>query len=389
MGNAASVSHSARRRRPVGQGGDDRLGTGTRAGRRAGGWESESTPAASSRGWNTCTTTIGHLDAPEGEVCGPGAFGSPDLLMMGISSPTTWHRRGELAEDFLLDFPRTVISWSAMHRHFLNTVCTHIVDIDYNKIKMYAGQLYFWVRVQPVVQQLIKNQNKRNEEKIDAGTPSPLLRQQVQDQEGHRPAQAALQADGGGAPASSRRHPGPFPPDREVGKDILFVTDVVSQDHRRGEGAGQGLLYRDDKIAFVGDNETLTARLQDPGRRDGARRGDGEVGQTATFSYFPNTHPDFEGGEGQPGAVATPALQRPPGAVPPASWAGCSSPEMRCTSRQPSTLAPDSIIRDSIHRTFSPPESTLTGLYTSSPEKKHPAQEAPEVLLLGVVGVLA
>ena len=51
-------------------------------------------------------------------------------------------------------------------RHFLNTICTHIVDIDYNKIKMYVGNYDFWYESSQLVQQLIKNQNKKNEEKI-------------------------------------------------------------------------------------------------------------------------------------------------------------------------------------------------------------------------------
>ncbi len=51
-------------------------------------------------------------------------------------------------------------------RHFLNTICTHIVDIDYNKIKMYVGNYDFWYESSQLVQQLMRNQNKRNEEKI-------------------------------------------------------------------------------------------------------------------------------------------------------------------------------------------------------------------------------
>ncbi len=48
----------------------------------------------------------------------------------------------------------------------MNAVCTHIVDIDYNKVQMYAGNYDFWYESSQLMQQLIRNQNKKNEEKI-------------------------------------------------------------------------------------------------------------------------------------------------------------------------------------------------------------------------------
>ncbi len=99
-------------------------------------------------------------------------------------------------EDFLLDFPGTVIVVSH-DRHFLNTVCTHIVDIDYGKIKLYVGNYDFWYESSQLVQQLIRNKNKRNAEKIAElqAVYRPLLRQQSQEQTGHRPPPSARQAD--------------------------------------------------------------------------------------------------------------------------------------------------------------------------------------------------
>ena len=51
-------------------------------------------------------------------------------------------------------------------RHFLNNVCTHIVDIDYGKIKMYVGNYEFWYESSQLIQRMIKQQNKKAEEKI-------------------------------------------------------------------------------------------------------------------------------------------------------------------------------------------------------------------------------
>ena len=126
-------------------------------------------------------------------------FGNPDILLLDEPTNNLDIDAINWLEDFLLDFEGTVIVVSH-DRHFLNTICTHIVDIDYNKIKMYVGNYDFWYESSQLVQQLIKNQNKKNEEKIKElqDFHLPLLRQQVQEQAGHRPAQAAGQAHRGG-----------------------------------------------------------------------------------------------------------------------------------------------------------------------------------------------
>ena len=68
-------------------------------------------------------------------------------------------------EDFLIDFPGTVIVVSH-DRHFLNAVCTHIVDVDYGQIKMYVGNYDFWYESSQLIQRMLKDQNRKNEEKI-------------------------------------------------------------------------------------------------------------------------------------------------------------------------------------------------------------------------------
>ena len=92
-------------------------------------------------------------------------FGNPDIIL--LDEPTnhldidaiTW------LEDFLAEYFGTVIVVSH-DRHFLNDVCTHIVDIDYTKIKMYVGNYEFWSESSQLIQRMIKQQNKKNEEKI-------------------------------------------------------------------------------------------------------------------------------------------------------------------------------------------------------------------------------
>ena len=136
-----------------------------------GGWESESDASRILQGLGIGTdlhdNDMATLDArlKVKVLLAQALFGSPDLLMMDEPTNNLDIDAVNWLEDFLLDFPGTVIVVSH-DRHFLNTVCTHIVDIDYNKIKMYVGNYDFWYESSQLVQQLIKNQNKRNEEKI-------------------------------------------------------------------------------------------------------------------------------------------------------------------------------------------------------------------------------
>ena len=88
-------------------------------------------------------------------------FGNPDILMMDEPTNNLDIAATNWLEDFLLDFEGTVIVVSH-DRHFLNTICTHIVDIDYNKVKMYVGNYDFWYDASQLMQNLMKAQNKKN-----------------------------------------------------------------------------------------------------------------------------------------------------------------------------------------------------------------------------------
>ena len=131
-----------------------------------GGWEAESDASRILQGlgigtelhYNDMATLDARLKVKV--LLAQALFGNPDLLMMDEPTNNLDIDAVNWLEDFLLDFEGTVIVVS------LNTVCTHIVDIDYNKIKMYVGNYDFWYESSQLVQQLIKNQNKRNEEKI-------------------------------------------------------------------------------------------------------------------------------------------------------------------------------------------------------------------------------
>ena len=224
-------------------------------------------------------------------------FGNPDILLLDEPTNNLDIAAVEWLNDFLLDYDGTVIVVSH-DRHFLNTVCTHIVDIDYNQIKMYVGNYDFWYESSQLVQNLIKQQNKRNEDKIKelqefisrfsankSKSKQATARRKLLDK-------LTVQE----LPASSRRYPWVgFTPDREVGKDILFVTDVSKTvDGVKVLDKVSFIVGHGDKIAFVGDNENAhTALFKILTGEWEPDEGTVKWGQTATFSYFPKDNSPF------------------------------------------------------------------------------------------------
>lgn len=152
-------------------------------------------------------------------------FGNPDIILLDEPTNNLDVLAISWLEDFLLDYEGTVIVVSH-DRHFLNTVCTHIVDIDYTKIKMYVGNYEFWYDSSQLIQQMIKQQNKKAEEKIKE-LQSFIARFSANKSKSKQATSRKKLLDKltvEELPASSRRYPYVgFTPDREVGKEILTV----------------------------------------------------------------------------------------------------------------------------------------------------------------------
>lgn len=224
-------------------------------------------------------------------------FGQPDMILLdeptnGLDAKAiTW------LEDFLIEYEGTVIVVSH-DRHFLNNVCTHIVDVDYGKIKMYVGNYDFWYESSQLMQNLIRSKNKRNEEKIaelqafisrfsanKAKSKQATARRRLLDK---------LSVEE--MPASSRRYPFVgFTQEREVGKDILFVTDVSKTvDGVKLLDKVSFIVNRGDKIAFVGENEvaqtTMFKILMGELEPD---EGTVKWGVSTSQSYFPKDNSEY------------------------------------------------------------------------------------------------
>ena len=268
-----------------------------------GGWESESDASRILQGLGIPVAM--HQDLMENVdarlkvkvLLAQALFGNPDILMMDEPTNNLDINAINWLEDFLLDFEGTVIVVSH-DRHFLNTICTHIVDIDYNKIKMYVGNYDFWYDASQLMQNLMKNQNKKNEEKAQELKEfiSRFSANKSKSKQATSRRKLLEKLDMDQIPASSRRYPWvAFAPDREVGKDILFVTDVSKTiDGVKVLDKVTFAVNHGDKIAFVGENENAqTALFKILTGEMEPDEGTVKWGQTATFSYFPKDNTPF------------------------------------------------------------------------------------------------
>ncbi len=268
-----------------------------------GGYESESDASRILQGLGISTafhdTLMADMDArlKVKVLLAQALFGNPDILMMDEPTNNLDIAATNWLEDFLLDFEGTVIVVSH-DRHFLNTICTHIVDIDYNKIKMYVGNYDFWYDASQLMQNLMKNQNKKNEEKAQELKEfiSRFSANKSKSKQATARRKLLEKISLEEIPASSRRYPWvSFSPDREVGKDILFVTDVSKTvDGVKLLDKVSFTVHHGDKIAFVGENENAqTALFKILTGEWEPDEGTVKWGQTATFSYFPKDNTPY------------------------------------------------------------------------------------------------
>lgn len=218
-------------------------------------------------------------------------FGNPDIIL--LDEPTNGLDIDAVLwlENFLADYFGTVLVVSH-DRHFLNDVCTNIVDIDYSGIKMYVGNYEFWYESSQLIQRMIKLQNKKNEEKI-AELQSFISRFSANKSKSRQATSRRKLLDKltiEELPASSRRYPFiGFDMDREPGKEILHVENLSAS--IEGKPLFKDLTFhvaKGDKIAFLGNELAITQLFKILNEEAVPDSGEFKFGVSITTSYFPH-----------------------------------------------------------------------------------------------------
>ena len=224
-------------------------------------------------------------------------FGDPDIILLDEPTNHLDLQAIEWLEDFLLDYEGTVIVVSH-DRYFLNVVCTHIVDIDYSKVKMYVGNYEFWYESSQMMERLIKQQNKKAEEKIKE-LQTFIQRFSANKSKSKQATSRKKMLDKltvEELPASSRRYPFVgFDMDREAGRDLLTVDGLSKtvNDEKLLNNISFTLNH-DDKIAIIGENEiAITALMQILAGEDEPDEGTVKWGVSTSRSYFPKDNSKY------------------------------------------------------------------------------------------------
>jgi ATPase subunit of ABC transporter with duplicated ATPase domains len=229
-------------------------------------------------------------------------FGNPDVLL--LDEPTN-HLDLEAIrwlEEFLMNFENTVIVVSH-DRYFLNKVCTHIADIDYAKIQLYAGNYDFWYESSQLMVKQMKEANKKKEEKIkelqDFIQRFSANASKSKQATSRKRALEKIELDE--IRPSSRKYPYiDFRPSREIGNEVLTVKNLSKTiDGVKVIDNVSFIINREDKVAFVGSNTvaatTLFKILSGEMEPDS---GEFKWGITTTQAYFPKDNTkDFSGDE--------------------------------------------------------------------------------------------
>ena len=235
-----------------------------------GGWEAESDAARILKGLGIepelHETLMAEID-PRLKVkvlLAQALFGHPDIILLDEPTNNLDLKSVVWLENFLMDYEGTVLVVSH-DRYFLNNICTHIVDIDYGKIKLYVGNYDFWYESSQLIQKLVKDQNKKAEQKI-AELQTFIARFSANRSKSRQATSRRKLLDKitvEELPASSRRYPWVgFKADREPGKDRLFVTDVSKTvDGVRLLNNISFIVGKEDKIAVIGKNEPAVTLL--------------------------------------------------------------------------------------------------------------------------------
>ena len=225
-------------------------------------------------------------------------FGNPDILLLDEPTNGLDLHAVKWLEDFLMDLENTTVLVVSHDRHFLNKVCTHIADIDYGKIKMFVGNYDFWYESNQLMQELIRNQNKKMEQK----------KKELQDFIARFSANASKSKQATSRKkqleklqfedmqVSNRKYPYiEFKPEREAGNNMLKVENLTKTID--GEKILDNISFTintGDKVVILSKNDIAkTTLFQILAGELEPDSGTVEWGVTTSQSYFPKDNSTY------------------------------------------------------------------------------------------------
>lgn len=226
-------------------------------------------------------------------------FGNPDVLILDEPTNDLDLKTISWLEDFLLDFRNTVIVVSH-DRHFLDTVCTHICDIDFSKLNMFTGNYTFWYQSSQLALRQRADKNKKAEEKKKELMEfiSRFSANAAKSKQATSRRKMLDNLDLEEIKPSSRRYPGiTFHQERDAGNQILSIDNLSKTTD--GKTLFKDLyltVNKGDKIAFISrDSVALTHFFETLSGNLSADSGEFNYGTTITTAYLPNdNHHYFE-----------------------------------------------------------------------------------------------
>ena len=224
-------------------------------------------------------------------------FGNPDILLLDEPTNNLDVETISWLENFLADYENIVLVVSH-DRHFLDAVCTHVADVDKQKIKVYTGNYTFWYESSQLAARQASDKNKKMEDKkkdlLEFIARFSANASKSKQATSRKKALDKLVFED--ITASNRKYPGIiFKQDREVGNEILKVDNLAkSSDGKPIFSKIKFDIQKGDKIAFISrDPIALTTFFEVISGKVKADGGSYEWGTTVTTAYLPNDNTEY------------------------------------------------------------------------------------------------
>lgn len=224
-------------------------------------------------------------------------FGSPEILLLDEPTNHLDYASIKWLNEFIINLDDTIVIVVSHDRHFLNTICTHIVDVDFGKVQLYTGNYDFWYESSQLALQLMKDQNKKAEEKV-AQLKEFIARFSSNASKAKQATSRKKQLEKLNIEEiqpSRRKYPYvAFKPEREIGNEVLEVTNLSKTiDGNKVLDNISFRLDKDDKTVFMGNDMAATVLFDILSGKDEDYEGEVKWGVTTSHDYLPKNHNEY------------------------------------------------------------------------------------------------